>query len=379
MITAEINLNALSHNLEVIKTLSFGKQILAVVKANAYGHGIEIISEHLYKLGVRNFAVSSLIEANKIRDIVKSGDILILGITPTSFIGEVIENNYIQTIVSVEQALSYADYTGKIRCSPLRNNWQTDLPTAAPIRHHIKIDTGMTRFGISTAEELRSIMEIPGLKPEGLFTHLACADSSNESDREFVINQQTKFAEIARKYKISHGLKCHSQNSAGVLYYSDFEGDMVRAGIALYGYCAPSLPSGLYLKPVMSVKSMINQIREVGAGVPVSYGRTYITESPSRLAVIPVGYADGYSRLHSNKGKVVINGELAPIRGRVCMDYIIVDVTHIDDVKVGDCVEIYGNSHKEISIEHISESIGTIPYEVTCAVSERVKRMVKDL
>jgi len=331
---AEINLSALTHNLGVIKSHSKNKQVIAVVKANAYGHGLKIVSKHLHSLGVRHFAVSSVSEADELRPLVPDSDILILGRTPESCIESVIVNNYIQTVCSEEYARTLPE---KIRC-------------------HIKIDTGMTRFGVSTSEELAEIMRI--LTPEALFTHFSCADSFDPADVEFTQYQQSKLVDFAREYSLPY----HSQNSAGVLNHSDFGGDFVRAGLALYGY----FPN---LRQVMSLKSAIAQIREVKAGVPVSYGRTYITKSACRLAVIPVGYADGYSRLHSNKGSVVINGQTAPIRGRVCMDYIIVDVSGLD-VKVGDEVELYGD------IEHIARSIGTIPYEVTCAVSARVTRQL---
>jgi alanine racemase len=344
-IKAEINLSALSHNLEVIKSYSRGKKILAVVKANAYGHGLSIVAPHLHSLGVRHFAVSTAAEADELCPLVPGSDILILGRTPGLFIKSVIMNNYIQTVCSAEYAQE---------CSCLAADMNKQL------RCHVKIDTGMTRFGVGTAQELAEIMRI--LRPEALFTHFSCADSQNPDDIAFTQYQQSKLVELSREYN----LPFHSQNSAGVLNHSDFGGDFVRAGIALYGLCGNEV-----LRQVMSLKSAIAQIREVGAGVPVSYGRTYVTQAESRLAVIPCGYADGYSRLHSNRGSVRINGALCPIRGRVCMDYIIADVTGID-AAVGDEVEVYGD------IVHIAESIGTIPYEVTCAVASRVLRIAID-
>jgi alanine racemase len=329
---AEINLFALSHNLNIIREKAHGKEIIAVVKANAYGHGLSIVSSHLHKLGVRHFAVSSVTEADELRNYIPNGDILILGRTPA----ELINPDYIQAVCSLEYARS--------------------LP--ANTRCHVKIDTGMTRFGVSDNEELAKVMQV--LKPEAVFTHFSCADSKEPTDIEFTQYQQSKLVEFANMYNLPY----HSQNSAGTLYHSDFEGDFVRAGLALYGY----FPG---LQQVMSLKSVIAQIREVEAGVPVSYSRTYITESPCRLAVVPAGYADGYSRAHSNCGIVRIHGQNAPVRGRVCMDYIIVDISGID-ADVGDEAEVYGD------IAHIAEEIGTIPYEVTCAVSERIKRVAVD-
>jgi len=277
--------------------------------------------------------------------------------TPPSFIESAIENGYIQTIAGVEYAEQLSAFLSQGK--PRR------------LRCQVKLDTGMTRFGISNLEEFSKIKRMPCLKPEAVFTHFPCADSPSPDDVAFTINQQSKLVELAGKYNLPY----HSQNSAGTLYHRDFGGSAVRAGIALYGLRPnTALASETQLQQVMTLKSAIAQIREVGKGVPVSYGRTYVTQSPSRLAVIPIGYADGFSRLHSNKGSVYINGCLAPIRGRVCMDYTIVDVTEID-TKAGDEVIIYGTSHGEVGIEHIADSIGTIPYEVTCAVSARVPRV----
>ncbi|MCL2071221.1 MAG: alanine racemase [Oscillospiraceae bacterium] len=359
---AEINLNALTSNLNGIRSLCPGKEVLAVVKANAYGHGIEIVTAHLYKQGVKNFAVSNVFEAKQIHSIINGGDILILGRTDESFIDEIIENNYLQAIVSVEHgrqmsALSVKKGNGKIRC-------------------HIKVDTGMTRLGITAIDELNELMQLPGLKPEALFTHLSSADSLEPADMEYTINQQSKFTKFASRYN----LKCHSQNTGGVMYHGGFGGDVVRAGIALYGYRPnTAIQSPIELKSVMSLKSEVIQIREVGAGVPVSYGRSYVTDLPQRLAVVAVGYADGYSRMHSGRGKVLINGKFAPIRGRVCMEYTVVDITNIGGVNIGDEVVVYSDSelYGEIGIEHIADMLGTIPYEVTCAVAGRVLRVPK--
>jgi alanine racemase len=350
---AEINLAALTHNLDIIRSNSPNKEVLAVVKANAYGHSSEIVAPHLHSLGVRNFAVSTVNEADSLRKIIPSGDILILGMTPALFIESVIMNNYIQTIVSVEHGRELSCFAESMNKT---------------IRCHIKIDTGMTRFGISTLDEMQIIMNLRGLEPIAAFTHLSCADSLEDGDVEFTLNQQAKLVEFADKYNLPY----HSQNSAGIFNHSDFGGNMVRAGISLYGLIGRE-----ELRPVMSLKSVVAQVREVAAGVPVSYCRSYVTDCPKRLAVIPAGYADGYSRLLSNRGRVRINGGIAQVCGRVCMDYIIVDVSGID-VKVGDDVLIYGGNCGETSIEHIAGVIGTIPYEVTCAVSARVQRIAVD-
>ena len=342
------------------------------MKANAYGHGIKSISACLYRNGVRHFAVFSPEEAEQIRNIVPDGDILIFGVSPAdkNLAERIVSNRFIQTVVSLEQAKALQEQLEK-------------LNLAEELRCHVKIDTGMSRFGVGSPEELEQILELTQsgkLKCEALFTHFSSADSSEPDDVEFTVNQQYKFAQLIKKYN----LKSHSQNSAGTLYHRDFGGDFVRTGLALYGFHPDSSADMPTLRPVMSLKSVVTQIREVGAGVDVGYNRAFVTDSPKTLAVIPVGYADGYSRLHSSDckgGKFRINGKFAPVCGKVCMDYTIVDVTEIKGVKVGSEAVIYSdcpgysNPSSEINIAQIARSIGTIPYEVTCSVAARVPRI----
>jgi alanine racemase len=234
------------------------------------------------------------------------------------------------------------------------------------IRAHVKINTGMNRVGINTETELDEILSLQGLQCEAIYTHFAGADSLDETDIAFTQNQQQKMLSLAAGKE----LKIHSQNSGGVLLHSDFKADYVRAGLILYGL---SPDSGT--KPVMSLKSVIHQIRTLEAGDFVSYGRTYEAQSRRKAAVIPVGYADGYSRAHSNSGLVAVRNTLCPILGRVCMDQIVIDVTGAEEVKAGDEVLIYSADFKETGIDYIAEKLGTIPYEVVCAVSSRVKRV----
>ncbi|MCL2633496.1 MAG: alanine racemase [Oscillospiraceae bacterium] len=357
MTRAEIDLDALSRNISGIRALCPDKEIIAVVKANAYGHGDKLICAELLRLGITKFAVSSVLEAGRISDIVPDCDILIFGATPEEMLYE--SEKYIQTIVSLEYARRLSGFA-------VRSN--------KTIRCHVKINSGMTRSGIDTLDELHEIMSLPALKPEALFTHFASADSLEEGDVQFTKKQQEKLLSFAEHYN----LKTHSQNSGGVLYHDDFKTDMVRVGIAMYGLRPnTSIKSPITLSPVMSFKTAVSQIREVETGIPVSYGRTYTTPQKQVLAVIPVGYADGYSRSHSNKGKVLVGGELAPICGRVCMDQSVIDITGIEGVRVGDEVCVYSDAHKETGIEYIADTLGTIPYEVTCAVSARVPRIAK--
>ncbi len=354
---AEINLDALDSNIAQIKKLIGGKEIMAVVKANAYGHDDKTVCTELSRLGVNYFAVSNIWEAEDLRDILPNANIVVFGYTEEPYIDSIIKHDIIHTVGSVEYAKRLSDYA---------------LAKNAKIRVHIKVNTGMTRIGIDTEEEMDKILAMEGLKCEGAYTHFAVADSLDESDIEYTDRQESKLLSIAK----NKGLLIHSQNSGGILYHSDYEGDIVRAGVIMYGYMpntACEVP--MKLTPVMSVRSTVCQLKRVPAGTDVSYGRTYTANSEKLLAVIPVGYADGYSRQLSNNGFVGIRGKLAPICGRVCMDQIIVDVTDIEGVTVGDIAEIYSDKFPETTIDNIADKLGTIGYELVCNVGHRVPRV----
>ena len=354
---AEINLDALDSNIAQIKKLIGGKEIMAVVKANAYGHDDKTVCTELSRLGVNYFAVSNIWEAEDLRDILPNANIVVFGYTEEPYIDSIIKHDIIHTVGSVEYAKRLSDYA---------------LAKNAKIRVHIKVNTGMTRIGIDTEEEMDKILAMEGLKCEGAYTHFAVADSLDESDIEYTDRQESKLLSIAK----NKGLLIHSQNSGGILYHSDYEGDIVRAGVIMYGYMpntACEVP--MKLTPVMSVRSTVCQLKRVPAGTDVSYGRTYTANSEKLLAVIPVGYADGYSRQLSNNGFVGIRGKLAPICGRVCMFQIIVDVTDIEGVTVGDIAEIYSDKFPETTIDNIADKLGTIGYELVCNVGHRVPRV----
>lgn len=354
---AEISLDALDSNIAQIKKLIGGKEIMAVVKANAYGHDDKTVCTELSRLGVNYFAVSNIWEAEDLRDILPNANIVVFGYTEEPYIDSIIKHDIIHTVGSVEYAKRLSDYA---------------LAKNAKIRVHIKVNTGMTRIGIDTEEEMDKILAMEGLKCEGAYTHFAVADSLDESDIEYTNKQESKLLSIAK----NKGLLIHSQNSGGILYHSDYEGDIVRAGVIMYGYMpntACEVP--MKLTPVMSVRSTVCQLKRVPAGTDVSYGRTYTAHSEKLLAVIPVGYADGYSRQLSNNGFVGIRGKLAPICGRVCMDQIIVDVTDIEGVTVGDVAEIYSDKFPETTIDNIADKLGTIGYELVCNVGHRVPRV----
>jgi alanine racemase len=347
----EVNLSALSSNVTEIRRLAPSKEIIAVVKANAYGHGDEIVCAELKKSGVNFFAVSCIDEAVHIKKYVGGGEVLIFGFTEVKRLREVSENNFIITVGDLE-------YAKKISSCISSQNMN--------IRAHVKINTGMNRVGINTETELDEILSLQGLRCEAIYTHFSCADSLDEGDMSFTKAQQQRLLALAE----NRGLKIHSQNSDGVLFHKDFAGDYVRVGLALYG-----LSPNSSTKPVMSLKSVIHQIRTLEAGDFVSYGRTFEAAKPCKAAVIPVGYADGYSRAHSNSGLIAVKNTLCPVLGRVCMDQLVIDVSEVADVKVGDEVLIYSADFKETSIEYIAEKLGTIPYEVVCAVSSRVRRV----
>lgn len=353
---AEIDLNALENNISIIKAASGGKEIIAVVKANAYGHDDDIICSELWRLGVRYFAVSNLWEAEDLRRILPEAEILVFGYTERDFLASVIENNLIHTVGSVEYARLLNDFAAE---------------DGSIIRTHIKINTGMTRVGIDSEAELDEIMSLQNLRCEAAYTHFAVADSLDDSDIDYTNSQQRRLAALTAKYN----LPMHSQNSGGILYHHDFGGQFVRAGIIMYGgipNTACAVPNGFKL--VLTLKSTVCQIKQIADKTSVSYGRTYTANENITAAVIPVGYADGYPRSLSNNGAVIINGKPAPVIGRVCMDQIIVDVTGLD-VKTGDEVIIFGGDFPQTNIDKIADKLGTIGYELLCSIGHRVPRI----
>lgn len=351
---AEIDLDALTYNYNQLKSISNGKEIIAVVKANAYGHGDIAVSRHLMELGVNFFAVSNVWEAERLIKGGITGNILIFGYTDFEHIKSNIDFIYI---------------VGNVEYAKQLNSVGKSL--GKKIRVHIKIDTGMSRIGIDTKAEFEEILSLEWLSCEGAFTHFAVADSEKVEDVHFTVIQQEKFLEIAG----DSGLLLHSQNSGGITLHSDFTGDLVRTGISLYGQ-KPSadVEIPIDLKPVLTFKSIISQIKVVENGATISYGRRFKADGKRRIAVIPVGYADGYSRRNSNKGVVLINGQKAFVVGTVCMDLMMVDITEIE-AKVGDEVILYSDECKETSLDFNADIADTISYELLCAISMRVPRV----
>ncbi|MCH5324149.1 MAG: alanine racemase [Eubacterium sp.] len=354
---AEIDLDALEYNYNNIKDFSGGREIIAIVKADAYGHDDKSVSRKLYSLGVRRFAVSNIWEAVKLRKCGLEGEILIFGYTGEDFFEEIRQYDLTQTVGSTEYAKQLSGYA-------VSNDIR--LPV------HIKVNTGMNRVGIDTEEELDEILSLGGLDCKAAYTHFSCADSLDSTDGEYTAAQQAKLLKIAK----DKGLMLHSQNSAGIAYHGDFAADAARAGIVLYGL-SPNYPLEVpfKLKNVMTLKSVVQQIKKIPAGTYISYGRTFCSDREMTVAVVPIGYADGYFRDFSSKGQMLINGSLCPVLGRVCMDQTVVDVTDTD-VKTGDEVTVYGGGCKEVGTDYNAALIGTIGYELTCAVSCRVPRVI---
>lgn len=356
---AEISLDALEQNIKNIKEYTCGKEIMAVVKANAYGHGVGLVAPELYRLGITRFSVSNIGEARELRDLLPEAEILVFGGCEAEWFGYITGLNLIQTVGDT-------DFAEELSAWAVKNN--------KTVRIHIKADTGMSRIGIETADEIDRIMSLPGLSAEGVYTHFACSDSLEPSDMEFTAEQEGMLRRIAYA-AAEKNIPVYSQNSGGILYHPDFKGGIVRSGIITYG-CMPSTSEKLPfpLTPVLTLKSQVCQVKKIPAGRSVGYGRTYVTENETEIAVIPVGYADGYSRRLSGVGAVYINGKRCPILGRVCMDQMMVDVTGAE-VKTGDTAVLYSDAISEITVDAIADKIGTIGYELLCAVGARVPRI----
>lgn len=344
---------------------------MAVIKANAYGHGEDGILKKLCECGVKYFAVSNLDEAVSVRSHCPEGEILILGYTPPEFADELVENNIIQGVLSL-------DYAGEL-CKNAK----------AAVRCHIKIDTGMGRIGLKyrapeeCAVEIRNILSLDKLSVEGLYTHFAAADADDEESCEYT-ERQADF--IIRTYDLlkSEGIvlpHLHFLNSAGLCYHNNKRSTLARAGIIMYGL-HPNYPLKLPIEvePVMTLKAVVSQVKELGKGDSVSYGRIYrAPEDNIRAATVTVGYADGYSRLLSEKAEVLVNGKRCPVIGRICMDQLVLDVSHAGNVREGDIVTLIGrDGNEEITADELASLYGTIGYEVVCGISKRVPRIYVD-
>lgn len=364
---AEINLDSIAHNIREIRRITNkNAEIMGVVKADAYGHGVMEVTKTLLNNGATRLAVSMLDEAIQLRRNGIKVPILILGYTDPIRATEIIENDVTQSVFSHELAQALSDEAVK---------------QGKKVKIHIKIDTGMSRIGFlpgySAVKNVIEINHLPNIIIEGLFTHFATAD---EKDREYTLSQFERFMSICSELQrigIHIPVK-HCANSAGIIEYPEMHLDMVRPGIILYGmYPSEDVDkTKIDLKPAMTLKANVILVKEVEKNTSISYGRIFTTEANSRIATIPIGYADGYSRMLSNKGKVLIHGRYAPVVGKICMDQCMVDVTNLNhNVEVGDEVVLIGaQGDNLITVEGVAQSIGMINYELVCIVGKRIPR-----
>lgn len=364
----EIDLKQIEHNFLVYKRyLRKNVNIMAVIKADAYGHGDVMIARTLSKMGVNLFAVSNIDEAVGLRNSGITGEILILGYTSPKYAKTLSFLDLTQTIVSEEYAEELAKSKYEVKCQ-------------------IAIDTGMNRIGISAiplddAETMiRNISR--KLIVNGIFTHLCVADSNTLSDKQYTMMQLKRFKDIVDRIYDLDLPYIHCYNSAGGLnYLEDTEfnnriGNIVRLGILLYGLKPDkSMDIPQDIKPAMTWKSVISMVKNVPIGQSIGYGRTFITQRTSRIATVTTGYADGYSRQLSNKGFMILAGKKAPIVGRICMDQTLIDVTEIPEAKMGENVILIGECNKfSYSADDMAEDLDTIGYEVVCDITKRVQR-----
>lgn len=369
---AQVDLDAIRHNYEEIRrNLRPGVRLCCVLKANAYGHGAGKLAVLYEQLGADFFAVSNIEEALQLRRCGVTRPVLILGYTPASCAALLAENNLSQCVYSRE-------YGGQLSACAEQ--------AGVAVRIHIKLDTGMGRIGFQClsggeetdcVEEALRVCRLPGLNPEGVFTHFALADEGEDGEA-FTRVQYERFSQAVaylEQQGVSFAVR-HCANSAAIADYPDWQMDMVRAGIILYGL----QPSGrlrrpLSLRPAMSLHSVISHVKRIAPGTTVSYGGTFTATEPMTVATVPIGYADGFWRSNATAGMTLtVGGHRVPILGRVCMDQLMVDVTHIPLPAVGDRVVIFGEE-PAVSAEEMAKRNGTIAYEITCAVGERVPRM----
>ncbi len=369
---AEISLDNLEHNYRALRARTpQGCKFLGVIKADAYGHGAVPVSGTLSELGCEYLAVSNLEEAVQLRRGGIRTPILILGYTPPEYADTMVFMDLTQEIHSLDYARALEER--------LRG-------TNYILNVHLKLDTGMGRIGFlaygehSELPQLAAFSQLTHLRAEGVFTHFSAADSRREDDERYTALQYARFTSALAELDgcgIRPALR-HCANSAVTILHPEFSLDMVRGGIALYG-CAPDVDcEGLLdLRPVMTLRTTIAQIRDVAAGTPISYGRTFTAPRDLRMAVLPIGYADGLSRGLSGKVSFRLHGQDVPVIGRICMDMCMVDITSVPDAKVGDELTLFGYDEDgaRVPVERLAEASGTISYEILCTLSKRIARL----
>jgi alanine racemase len=356
----EIDLDAIGHNVEQLRQLT-GVKVMAVVKANGYGHGLVPVSRRAVDAGAAYCGVARVDEALELRVAEVAGPVLVLGETPVSRFRHAVDRNISLTVFH-QRHLTALRQMGS---------------AANGCRVHLKVDTGMSRLGVSLDEAygmLQSLYEIEGVQVEGLFTHFARAD---EPEIETTENQEAKFRELVQEVE-SAGLRpplVHASNSAAALTRPSANFDMVRPGIAVYGMePGPEVPLPSELRRALTWKARISQIRHLEPGQGVSYGHAYVARGHERIGVVPVGYGDGYRREEGNYA--LVHGRQVPVRGRVCMDQLMVDLAQVPEAKVADEVVILGEqAGAKITATDLAHVWDTLNYEVTCGLGARVPRL----
>ncbi len=363
---SEIDLDALLHNYHTLrKHVGENVKFLGVVKADAYGHGAIMVSKVLEEAGADYLAVSSIDEAMELRLNGIKMPVLILGHTPMEQVERLIEYDITQAVSCKAKAVEYSAEAVRL---------------GKTLRIHIKVDTGMSRLGYLCEGEyfengVKGIVEainMPGLDAEGIFTHFAVSDEPGEKCREYTEHQFKLFCDVINECEAMSGKRFrirHCANTGAVARYPETSLDMVRPGLLLYGY--GEFASELGLKPVMTLKTNISTIKTYPSGTAISYGGIFVTDRTTRVGVLPIGYADGFFRALSNKYSVMTSAGPARQLGKICMDMCMIDITEMKGVGVGSEIEIFGPHNP---IEAMAEMAGTIPYELTCAVSKRVPR-----
>lgn len=364
---AEVDLDAIAHNIkEIRKITNSASKIMAVVKADAYGHGFLEVAKTLLENGADRLAVAVLQEGKQLRSRGVNVPILILGASGEESIEDLINFDITPSVFTYEFAkeLSYAAE---------RKEKVTKI--------HIKIDTGMSRIGFLAGEdnegivdEILKISRLPYIEIEGIFSHFATSD---ETDKSYTILQYNRFMDVCNKLE-EKGLHIpikHICNSAGIMMYPEMHLDMVRPGVILYGmYPSDEVDkSRLDLIPAMTLKSTVTHVKEVEEGRGVSYGKEFITNKKMKIATVPIGYADGYLRKLAKEGKMIVNGEKVAIIGRICMDQCMIDVTNVHTIDKGDEVIIFGR--EGVTIDDLAMWLETINYEVSCVIGKRIPRI----
>lgn len=360
---AEISLDNIAENFMAIKTHTKSK-VMCVIKADAYGHGSLQVAKTLERVNADYFGVATLNEAIMLRESGISTPILLLGFFEDKYINDVIQNDITVTVYDFETAVNISDFAEK---------------TGQTVKIHIKIDTGMSRLGFLTDDfhDILKICKFDGIFVEGIFTHFAVADCADKKENTFL--QANKFSEICEKLKenqVEIPIK-HVSASGAILQYDELNFDMVRAGIILYGYAPDSaINHDLKLKPAMTLLSKVAQVKCIKKGQSVSYGMNFIAPKDMKIAIITIGYADGYSRLNSSKGYFYFKNQKVNIIGNICMDMCIVDISDVENIKKGDNIVIFGNSGEcVLGADEVSKFSDTIAYEILCSVSKRVPRI----